>query len=214
MLCLLQVYNKAIPLLYIYVYSKKFFPIIVHYKILTIVSGVGFWVFGSSLLMPWMARKAFSVSPLSAEVNWRKGKDPGLAIPGLPSEVTLRLESSRIATWWASLSRKFGSGWLFTADLLRPLHAMVGFVSDLKRIGFPVPVIIVDCLILWIFSLFFLPSTEAERRGLSHISTALHKYSQSSMRDMFSCKAYLFIFRQIIEVVTNSHVGLPWLSRG
>ena len=65
------------------------------------------------------------------------------------------------------------------------------------------------------FSLFFpTQSRGREKEGLSHVSAALHKYSQSSMRDMFSCKAYLFIFRQIIEVVTDSHVGLPWLSRG
>ena len=36
----------------------------------------------------------------------------------------------------------------------------------------------------------------------------LHKPSQGSIQDMFSCKAYLFFFRQIIEMVNSSYVVL------
>ena len=76
-----------------------------------------------------------------------------------------------------------------------------------------VPVIIFDYLILRIcLSSSLLGPEDWTRRA--HVSAMLHKYSQCSVQDMFSCKAYLFIFRQIIEVVTNSRVGLPWLSGG
>lgn len=93
MLCLLQVYNKAIPLLYIYVYSKKvfFFPIIVHYKILTIVSGVEFLSIWFKFINALNGQKSLQCQSLCPRRSTGgKGKDPGLAIPGLPSEVTLR----------------------------------------------------------------------------------------------------------------------------
>lgn len=93
MLCLLQVCNKAIPLLYIYVYSKKvfFFPIIVHYKILTIVSGVEFLSIWFKFINALNGQKSLQCQSLCPRRSTGgKGKDPGLAIPGLPSEVTLR----------------------------------------------------------------------------------------------------------------------------
>lgn len=92
MLCLLQVYNKAIPLLYIYVYSKKVsFPIIVHYKILTLVSGVGFLSIWFKFINALNGQKSLQCQSLCLRRSTGgKGKDPGLAIPGLPSEVTLR----------------------------------------------------------------------------------------------------------------------------
>ena len=106
---------------------------------LTIVSCVGFLSICFKFINALNGQKSLPCQSLFQRRSiGGKGEDPGLATPGLLSEVTLRPESLRTRVW-ASLSLKTGNGRLFTVNLLRPLHMSSGFVSDPKRLRFQFP---------------------------------------------------------------------------